>query len=61
MYDLDHERRYNDSFNLVIRVENSKIGMIIGKHGSKIKELQEKTGAQIKVYLFDFFFCHVHS
>ncbi|EEB19099.1 DEAD box ATP-dependent RNA helicase, putative [Pediculus humanus corporis] len=46
----NHERRsYNDSFNLVIRVENSKIGMIIGKHGSKIKELQEKTGAQIKI------------
>ncbi|XP_063431630.1 ATP-dependent RNA helicase glh-1-like isoform X8 [Mytilus trossulus] len=44
--------RSNDSGpsdSSTIRVDSSKIGRVIGKGGSKIRELQDETGAQINI------------
>ncbi|XP_063431623.1 ATP-dependent RNA helicase glh-1-like isoform X7 [Mytilus trossulus] len=44
--------RSNDrgpSDSSTIRVDSSKIGRVIGKGGSKIRELQDETGAQINI------------
>ncbi|KAK6618689.1 hypothetical protein RUM43_013080 [Polyplax serrata] len=46
--DTFNDRRRNSN-DLVLRVEGRKIGMIIGRQGSKIKELTEKSGARIKI------------
>lgn len=35
----------------IIRVANGRVGSVIGRGGSKIKELQDRSGARIKVFI----------
>lgn len=48
----DYKNYKDDNFDCELRmlVHQSQAGCIIGRAGFKIKELREKTGAQIKVY-----------
>ena len=49
----EYQRESSLSNATIIQVPSSDVGKIIGRGGSKIKELQEKSGARIKVSLFN--------
>uniref|UniRef100_A0A3Q3WKY4 RNA helicase n=1 Tax=Mola mola TaxID=94237 RepID=A0A3Q3WKY4_MOLML len=44
----------SDSSPVVITVENASIGRLIGRGGAKVRELEESTGARIKINKGDF-------
>jgi polyribonucleotide nucleotidyltransferase len=43
------ERQQPAGSTIVIRVPNGSVGKVIGKGGAKINELQDQTGAKIRV------------
>lgn len=40
--------KHNDE-DMIMQVESSKVGKIIGRGGSKIRELQDSSGARINI------------
>ncbi|TMS04246.1 putative ATP-dependent RNA helicase DDX43 [Larimichthys crocea] len=48
------EERSNCSQPVIVTVENASVGRIIGRGGAKVRELEESTGARIKVNRGDY-------
>ncbi|KAE8281049.1 putative ATP-dependent RNA helicase DDX43 [Larimichthys crocea] len=48
------EERSNSSQPVIVTVENASVGRIIGRGGAKVRELEESTGARIKVNRGDY-------
>lgn len=44
-----NESRFDDGDSLVFEVESTHIGMVIGRGGSKIKEIQEKFNVHMNI------------
>ncbi|CAK1550691.1 unnamed protein product [Leptosia nina] len=46
----DAQRGNSDDLDVRLLIHQSRAGCVIGKAGSKIKELREKTGARLKIF-----------
>ncbi|XP_022112865.2 heterogeneous nuclear ribonucleoprotein K isoform X1 [Pieris rapae] len=46
----DNQRGNSDELDIRLLIHQSRAGCVIGKAGSKIKELREKTGARLKIF-----------
>ena len=47
--ELDRDGKTQDGERHVLEVEDSKVGLIVGRAGATIKKMQEDTGARIKI------------